>query len=63
VTKAVLFLVFLLFASSAYATPSSKEESVRRFCAYVVGIPYASDNFSDQEYKRFLYCVDHLIEK
>lgn len=35
-------------------------EQINKFCAYVVGIPYASDNFSDEEWKRFQYCRDHL---
>lgn len=33
-------------------------EKVNRFCAYLVGIPYASDNFTDQEYERFLVCKE-----
>lgn len=35
-------------------------EQINKFCAAVVGIPYASDNFSDEEWKRFQYCRDHL---
>jgi len=34
------------------------EEKVNRFCAYLVGIPYASDNFTDAEYERFLVCKE-----
>ena len=44
--------------SSANAT--TYEESVNQFCAYVVGIPYASDNFTDDEWKRFKFCRDTL---
>jgi len=29
----------------------------QKFCADVVGIPYASDNFSDEEWQRFQRCV------
>ena len=32
-------------------------ESVARYCASAVGIPYASDNFSPQEWERFTDCV------
>ena len=32
-------------------------ESVARYCAKLVGIPYASDNFSPQEWERFTDCV------
>lgn len=35
-------------------------EVINKFCAAVVGIPYASDNFSDEEWKRFQYCRNHL---
>ena len=38
----------------------SYEESVNQFCAYVVGIPYASDNFTDEEWQRFKFCRDTL---
>lgn len=45
----------------ALQTPEIKQERVNRFCAYVVGIPYASDNFSDVEWERFKTCRDKLI--
>ena len=32
------------------------EEKVNRTCAYIVGIPYASDNFNDSEWERFKLC-------
>lgn len=32
------------------------EEKVNRTCAYIVGIPYASDNFDDSEWERFVLC-------
>jgi hypothetical protein len=35
-------------------------EQVNRFCAKVVGIPYASDNFTDEEWNRFQYCINTL---
>ena len=34
--------------------------NVNRVCAAVVGIPYASDNFTDQEWERFKNCRDYL---
>ena len=30
---------------------------VAKYCAKLVGIPYASDNFSPQEWERFTDCV------
>jgi hypothetical protein len=47
---------------AALNVPVSKYESIpvpiAKYCAKVVGIPYASDNFSEQEWKRFTKCVD-----
>ncbi len=31
--------------------------NVNRVCAKIVGIPYASDNFSDAEWQKFKNCV------
>lgn len=33
-------------------------ETIDRFCANRVGIPYASDNFSEQEWQQFSLCRD-----
>ena len=52
----ILLGVFMPSLSKA----TTYEESVNQFCAYVVGIPYASDNFSDEEWKRFEFCRDTL---
>lgn len=56
--KKLLSLPFLL----AFATPASANEmmitvNVNRVCASIVQIPYASDNFSDEEWKQFQKCV------
>lgn len=32
------------------------EERINKTCAYIVGIPYASDNFDDSEWQRFVLC-------
>jgi len=34
-------------------------EAVARQCAAEVGIPYASDNFTDAEWREFRRCVIH----
>lgn len=39
---------------------SQPSEDVNRFCAYVVGIPYAGDNFTEEEWQRFVFCREHL---
>lgn len=53
------FVIGLLLITASKAT--TYEESVNRFCARVVGIPYASDNFSQEEWERFKYCKSTLI--
>ena len=53
------FVIGLLLITASKAT--TYEESVNRFCAKVVGIPYASDNFSQEEWERFKYCKSTLI--
>ena len=55
---AIEFLILGFFIASAKAT--TYEESVNQFCAKVVGIPYASDNFTDEEWERFKYCQSTL---
>jgi hypothetical protein len=34
--------------------------NVNRVCAAIVGIPYASDNFTDEEWQKFLNCRSYL---
>jgi hypothetical protein len=39
-------------------------EVTARYCAKEVGIPYASDNFTEEEWKRFTICVkNHLHQQ
>ena len=45
-----------LILISQLLTPLEASEEVNKFCADVVGIPYASDNFSYEEWERFVYC-------
>lgn len=41
-------------------TSSQQSEEVNRFCAYVVGIEYASDSFTDDEWDRFVFCRESV---
>jgi hypothetical protein len=54
--KKLLLLLPLLFV-----TPVSAQEvysiNVNKLCATIVGIPYASDNFSDKEFEEFKKCL------
>lgn len=49
--------------SNAQAHVFQNQEQVNRVCAYIVGIPYASDNFSDEEWERFKLCRQLISEE
>ena len=51
-------LEFLLAAilSAKQANTIPNPEYVDRYCAMLVGIPYASDNFDDSEWEQFKVC-------
>jgi len=57
--KKLLALPFIiLFTSPVFAQDETMIiVNVNRVCAASVGIPYASDNFSDAEWKKFQKCV------
>jgi hypothetical protein len=56
--KKLLILPFLLaFASPASANDMMITVNVNRVCAAIVDIPYASDNFSDEEWEQFKKCM------
>ena len=42
--------------SNSQAHAIQDQEDVNKTCAYIVGIPYASDDFNDSEWKRFKLC-------
>ena len=41
-------------------SPLDASESINEFCSYVVGIPHASDNFTEEEWGRFVYCRESI---
>jgi hypothetical protein len=47
-------MIELILATTITSIPY--QEKVNRSCSYIVGIPYASDNFTDEEWKRFELC-------
>lgn len=53
-------MIEFLIAAAVQTAPMNRSEEINRFCAYVVGIPYASDNFNDEEWERFKFCREHL---
>lgn len=56
----------LLLPLLLFVTPVSAQEvykiNINRFCADVVNIPYASDNFTDEEWEQFKKCTQLLKE-
>lgn len=51
-------MISLLTSTLIAAVPFQGD--VNRACAYIVGIPYASDNFSDEEWERFKVCKKYI---
>jgi hypothetical protein len=54
-------LASTLSVSQAHAIKSP--EDVNKVCAYIVGIRYASDNFDDNQWNRFVLCKDLMNNK
>ena len=58
-----------LLASTILQVPTKEidmgnvPESVARYCAAAVHIPYASDNFSSMEWEQFKFCVSTEMDK
>ena len=55
--KKLAFLLPLLLIKPASANEMMITVNVNRVCAAIVGIPYASDNFSDAEFQKFKQCL------
>ena len=55
--KKIVFLLPFLFCKAAGANEMMITVNVNRVCAAIVGIPYASDNFSDAEFQKFKQCL------
>lgn len=49
-----VFLVTQIIASNP---------EIQKFCADAVGIPYASDNFTDEEWQLFQQCVTFFEDR
>lgn len=55
----IAFLLATVVQYDFLSTPVP--ENVARKCAADVGIPYASDNFSDTEWQEFKRCIIHRM--
>ncbi len=58
--KSLVPLLIIPFATPAYANDMMITVNVNRVCAAIVDIPYASDNFSDEEFEKWKGCVSYL---
>ena len=56
---------FLLASTLSVSQAQSIQspEDVNKVCAYIVGIKYASDNFDDNQWNRFVLCKDLMNNK
>lgn len=55
-----LIMFEIILASVLQAHSFQDPEYVNKMCSYLVGIPYASDNFNDEEWERFKVCREVL---
>lgn len=55
-----LLLPLILLAATPVQAQEYATINVNRVCAAIVGIPYASDNFTDAEFQKFKNCVKFI---
>jgi hypothetical protein len=55
-----ILIILGAFTLGAPAHAESITVNVNRVCAAIVDIPYASDNFTDEEWEQFKNCRDFL---
>jgi hypothetical protein len=58
--KKLLLLPIILFSTLPVSAQEVYNINVNRVCASIVGIPYASDNFTDLEWQQFKDCLDFM---
>ncbi len=58
--KKLAFLLPFLFIQPASANEMMITVNVNRLCAAIVQIPYASDNFSNEEWDQFQQCLRYV---
>jgi len=56
----IITTIFAFTPLSAQANDMMVYLNVNRLCASIVNIPYASDNFSDEEWEQFQQCVKYV---
>jgi hypothetical protein len=58
--KNLIPFLIILFATPTFANDMMVTVNVNRLCAAIVGIPYASDNFTDAEWEQFKRCLQFV---
>lgn len=58
--KKLLLIPFLIGLSTPVSAQEIYSINVNRLCATIVDIPYASDNFTDEEWKQFTDCMSFV---
>jgi negative regulator of sigma E activity len=51
------------FIATTVTISPMMDEAINRMCANRVGIPYASDNFTDKEWQKFQLCRDIMRDE
>jgi hypothetical protein len=55
--KNLLLLPVIIFSTLPVSAQEVYDININRVCASIVGIPYASGNFSDEEWEQFKKCL------
>ena len=58
--KKLLLIPFVIGISFPVSAQEIYRINVNRLCATIVDIPYASDNFTDEEWQQFTECVNFM---
>lgn len=58
--KQLISAIFVFSVSLPLHAQEVYPININRVCAAIVGIPYASDNFSDEEWEEFKKCVSFM---
>lgn len=53
-------LTLLVLVPSTVSAQEVYSINVNKMCAAIIGIPYASDNFTDKEWEEFKECVEFV---
>ena len=58
--KQLLIVIALIFTTSPSYSQELYHININKVCSAIVGIPYASDNFSDEEWEQFKTCLKFI---